>query len=109
MEAGNRDGKRIFSNKFYNRCSIFKYRISFHPRSAVKTYLSIPNKGHRKFKLKNVDLPPFFFFFFFFFFSRLTTGPAAEPSGRFPPPLLAGGGMGTPPVYWHTGGGDLYI
>jgi hypothetical protein len=20
-----------------------------------------------------------------------------------------GGGMGTPPVYWHTGGGDLYI
>ncbi len=38
-----------------------------------------------------------------------STGPAAEPSGRFPPPLLAGGGMGTPPVHWQAGGGDLYI
>ncbi len=38
-----------------------------------------------------------------------STGPAAEPSGRFPPPLLAGGGMGTPPVHWPAGGGDLYI
>ncbi len=38
-----------------------------------------------------------------------STGPAAEPSGRFPPPLSAGGGMGTPPVYWQAGGGDLYI
>ncbi len=38
-----------------------------------------------------------------------STGPAAEPSGRFPPPLLAGGEMGTPPVYWQAGDGDLYI
>jgi hypothetical protein len=42
-------------------------------------------------------------------FVKSSTGPAAEPSGRFPPPLLAGGGMGTPPVYWHTGSGDIYI
>jgi hypothetical protein len=42
-------------------------------------------------------------------FGTPSTGPAAELSGRFPPPLLAGGGMGTPPVHWQAGGGDLYI
>ncbi len=45
----------------------------------------------------------------FIYFLRPQYWPGSRAEQPILPSALRGGGMGTPPVYWQAGGGDLHI
>jgi hypothetical protein len=57
-------------------------------------------------KSEKISLPPFLALLTYRFSKY---GPGSRAERPIPSSAPRGGGMGTPPFYWHTGGGDLYI